>query len=372
MKSICHLTSVHPRFDVRIFLKQCRSLALAGHEVSLVVADGTGDEIKNGVKIFDVGSSRGRLERMFKTTRKVWARAREMDADVYHLHDPELLPVGLKLKKLGKKVIFDAHEDVPRQIMGKHYLNRPARILLSGMLQLYERRACSRLDGIIAATPHIRDKFLSMNANTVDVNNFPIPGELAASSPDWSHKRKQICYLGGIGAVRGIREMVRAMESVASGARLQLGGRFDQACVEQEVKAYPGWNRVDELGFINRQEVARILSVSVAGLVLFHALPNHLDAQPNKMFEYMSAGIPVIASGFPLWREIVEDNDCGVCVDPLKPAEIAGAIDFLVSNPERAEQMGRNGQRAVRERYNWGIEEKKLMGIYEQVMEENI
>jgi glycosyltransferase involved in cell wall biosynthesis len=103
-------------------------------------------------------------------------------------------------------------------------------------------------------------------------------------------------------------------------------------------------------------------------LVTFLPSPNHIDAQPNKMFEYMSAGVPVIASHFPLWREIVEGNDCGVCVDPLNPEEIARAIDFLVSHPERAEEMGRNGQRAVWERYNWGNEEMKLISLYGEVI----
>jgi glycosyltransferase involved in cell wall biosynthesis len=89
------------------------------------------------------------------------------------------------------------------------------------------------------------------------------------------------------------------------------------------------------------------------------------------MFEYMSAGVPVIASNFPLWREIVEGNDCGLCVNPLQPKEIAEAVDFLVANPERAKAMGRNGQRAVREKYNWGNEEMKLLSLYKQIFKEN-
>jgi glycosyltransferase involved in cell wall biosynthesis len=97
-------------------------------------------------------------------------------------------------------------------------------------------------------------------------------------------------------------------------------------------------------------------------------MPNHIDAQPNKMFEYMSAGLPLIASDFPLWREIVEGNDCGVCVDPADPAAIAEAIDRLVENPDLARRMGENGQRAVHERYNWAIEEKKLLALYDTVL----
>jgi glycosyltransferase involved in cell wall biosynthesis len=121
---------------------------------------------------------------------------------------------------------------------------------------------------------------------------------------------------------------------------------------------------VEALGFLDREGVRDVLHRAVAGLVTFLPLPNHIDAQPNKMFEYMSAGVPVIASHFPLWREIVEGNRCGICVDPLQPAAIAEAIDFLIANPLEAERMGRSGQKAVQERYNWAIEEQKLLAFY--------
>lgn len=371
-KKIAHLTSVHPRYDTRIFLKQCRSLAGAGYDASLVVADGNGDETKDRVKIYDVGRSKGRVDRMTRTVRRVLAKAKELDADIYHLHDPELIPIGLILKRMGKKVIFDSHEDLPKQLLGKHYLNRPAKMFLSKSVSLFEGFACRRFDAVIAATPFIRDKFAEINSNTIDINNFPMLGELASEQIDWSSKQSQICYVGGIGTIRGIREMVRAMEFVATDVRLQLGGTFSEKSVENEVKEYPGWNKVDELGWLDRAGVRDVFKRSMAGLVTLRPIINYIDALPVKMFEYMSAGIPVIASDFPLWREIVEGNDCGVCVDPLNPEEIAGAIDIIMNNPDRAEQMGRNGQKAVQEKYNWGIEEKKLLGLYERLLIEEL
>jgi len=106
----------------------------------------------------------------------------------------------------------------------------------------------------------------------------------------------------------------------------------------------------------------------MAGLVLYHPVPNHTDAQPNKLFEYMSAGIPVISSNFPLWKEIVEGHQCGICVDPLKPDEIAKAIQWILDNPEKAKKMGENGRRAVEEKYNHTVEEKKLLTLYKLLL----
>jgi glycosyltransferase involved in cell wall biosynthesis len=361
--SVAHLTSAHPRNDTRIFIKQCRTLAAHGYAVTLVVADARGGEFRDGVRIVDAGRLPGRINRIFTTTRRVFERAAALDADIYHLHDPELIPAGLKLKRLGKTVIFDSHEDTPRQILGKPYLGRVSRHVLSAAFSVFERYACSRFDGIITATPFIRDTFLKINPNTVDVNNFPMIGELDAAIP-WSNKRAEICYVGGIGAIRGIRELVQAGALLRSPARLNLVGQFSEPAVEAEVMAHAGWARVNPLGFLDRAGVRDVMMRSVAGVVAFHPLPNHLDAHPTKMFEYMSSGIPVIASNFPLWRDIIEGNQCGLCVDPHDPKAIAAAIDYLVAHPDIARRMGENGRKAVLEKYNWSVQAGRLTDFY--------
>jgi glycosyltransferase involved in cell wall biosynthesis len=363
---IAHLTSAHPRDDIRIFTKQCRSLAAAGHELMLVVADGEGPEIRDGVRILDVGRPCGRFDRMFRVTRRVQAKALALEADVYQFHDPELLPVGEALRRAGKRVVFDAHEDVPKQLLGKHYLGPLTKRVLSFVFAVYERSACRKLDGVIAATPSIREKFLRINRNTIDINNFPMIGELEGNV-SWDLKADEVCYVGGIAAIRGIREVVAAMAKTHPGIRLNLVGEFAEADLEKEVSAAPGWRHVHALGVQDRGGVRDVLARSRAGIVTFLPVPNHLDAQPNKMFEYMSAGVPVIASYFPLWREIVEGNECGLCVDPEDPTAIAEAVNRLVEEPVLAQHMGENGRRAVMERYNWAAEEKKLLAFYERL-----
>jgi glycosyltransferase involved in cell wall biosynthesis len=252
------------------------------------------------------------------------------------------------------------------QLLGKPYLSAGARRLLSDAFASYERHACRRFDGIIAATPCIRDKFAKINPHTVDVNNYPLASEFDAAAP-WAGKPRQVCYVGSISAVRGVRELVRAAALLRSDAQVAIAGLFSEPALEHEVRSYPGWARVRPLAHQDRAGVRALMAGSMAGLVTLHHEPNYLDALPVKMFEYMAAGIPVIASDIPLWRGIVEASGCGVCVDPRDPAAIAAAIDHFVLYPELARAMGDNGRRAVMERYNWPVEADKLIAFYERL-----
>lgn len=362
---VCHITSVHPYTDTRIFLKECTTLAMAGHETHLVAA-GAPDEIRNGVHIHGVAAAPGRrLARMAKTARAVVGMARTLNADVYHFHDPELLPSALKLRREGKRVIYDVHEDVPRDIMSKPWIPRPLRAHISRSFEVYENYAAKCFDYVITATPFIKQRFMRHCAKVEVVNNYPILGELGVAHGTRPQKERAVTYVGDITGIRGSVEMVRAIGE--TDAKLLLGGRFDSPGLRQQVMQLPGWASVEELGQLSRTAVAVTFARARAGLVLLHPSPNHTDAQPNKMFEYMSAGLPLIGSNFPLWREIIEGNSCGLCVDPLDAHAIAQAIRWILDHPEEGARMADNGRKAVREKYNWEAEGQKLLSIYQEL-----
>jgi glycosyltransferase involved in cell wall biosynthesis len=365
---IAHLTSVHPRDDTRIFHKECKSLAKAGYRVTLIVADGKGDANVDDISIRDVDKSATRLGRMVSSTRRIYDTAQELDAEVFHFHDPELVPVGLALKRLGRKVIFDSHEDVAKQIKAKPYIPKFARSAVSSLYSLLESRASKHFDAVVCATPSIAETFAEYGAETTVVANYPIIGELVSVKNGSDGKLNTVCYVGGLSDVRGIREVVKAAASSCAGVQLKFAGRFASSSFEREIMALPESGKALFLGWLDRADIAKLFGESIAGLVTLHETPNHIESLPIKMFEYMSAGLPVIASDFPLWRKIVSEADCGICVDPTDVRAIADAMDELVDNRQRAVEMGRNGQVAVKQKYNWATQAEKLLALYERLV----
>ncbi|OQY04745.1 MAG: glycosyl transferase [Bacteroidetes bacterium 4572_117] len=367
MNKICHITTVHPRYDIRIFYKECSSLAKK-YDVSLIVADGLKNENNNNVNIIDIGlRQKSRLKRMFIDSKKAFNKAKALNCDVYHFHDPELIFIGLKLKKLGKKVIYDVHEDIPKQVGNRKAIPFFLRPLVSFIIEKIENKLSSRLNAITTSTPYIKNRLNKFNDNVITVKNYPIISEFQKN--EWQNKRNNICYVGAITKDRGIFELLESFNYQDN--RLILAGTFDNSNIENECKNHINWNKINYKGFVNRKEISEILHESKAGIVTLLPIVNYLDSLPIKMFEYMAAGIPVIASNFPLWKEIIEKNNYGICVDPTNPKEIANAINKLLKDDELAEEMGENGRKIIEEKYNWENEGKKLINLYSKLFTKN-
>jgi hypothetical protein len=368
------MTSVHSAVDIRIFEKECRSLAHAGFQVTCIGSH-PNDATIDHVQIKSVVRERSRLARMTRTVWRVYREAVKQDADVYHFHDPELIPVGLVLLARGKAVIYDIHDDLVKDIFVKPYLPVWSRQSIAWIMEKVERSACRSFSALVAVTPTIADRFRSVNRRTVVVYNYPRTNELILDRQPqpWVSRGQSVAYVGGMMAIRAIREMVEAMSFLPKtlAATLELAGPHPggEASV-QELSALPGWERVRYHGYLSQSNTFEILYGVRAGLVLFHPLPSHFEAMPQKLFEYMGAGLPVIASDFPLWRRILGEVGCGIFVNPQDPRAIAKAIEFVLTNPKEAEEMGSRGRAAVLEHYNWDVQAERLVNLYSELVKQ--
>jgi glycosyltransferase involved in cell wall biosynthesis len=365
---VVHLTSVHPAHDTRIFWKECSSLAQAGYRVSLVVPEErVARRQAQAVEIVAVKRRSGRFARILLSTVAVAVAGLRQRATIYHFHDPELIPAGLALRLLGKRVIYDVHEDLPRQILYKGWIPDYLRRLVAGLATALEWLAGRALSGIVAATPTIARRFPV--DRTALVQNFVQPSELAIEDPLPRSQRRSVAYVGGITIERSAVEMVEAIAKVERfpDIRLLIAGPVETGALFDRLAASAGWPRVDYRGFQSREGVRRVLMEASAGLVVFHPFQSHVEAQPTKIFEYMAAGLPVIASDFPRFRELVEQNGCGICVPPRDPAAIAAAIEWIFDHPTEAEEMGRRGRRLTLSSFNWKSEEDALLQLYRRI-----
>lgn len=361
---VAHLTSVHAPLDTRIFHKECKTLVSAGYIVTLV-APGESDEMVDGVRIRAVPKASRRLARMTKSVWAVYRAALREHCDIYHFHDTELIPVGLLLRLQGKRVVYDVHEDLADDLLMKDYIPRAVRRTVAGLANGLALLASGAFHAIVAATPAISRRF--PKRKTVVVHNYPSTSDLSSAQPaPYEGRPNRVVYVGEINRIRGIDEMVKAMANAAlpDDVKLVIAGSFDEPALAEKAAALEGWERVDFRGWIPRSQALDLIQNARIGLVLFHPLPALLQSLPTKLFEYMSAGIPVIASAFPLWREVVGDVRCGILVDPLDPGAIGGAIDYLLRNPREAEEMGRRGREAVLRKYNWERESGNLLRLY--------
>ena len=259
---------------------------------------------------------------MLKTSVQVLRRAHASGARIVHFHDPELIPIGLLLKLSGRRVVYDVHEDLPTQIKAKDWISPPLRRVVAGMARTAEWIGARAFDGIVAATPEIASNFPANK--TVTVQNFPIIEEFAQEAvTPYSERGRKIAYVGGISQIRGALEMSQAMALVGErlDAVLELAGPVSSTDLLEALERSPAWSRVNYHGVLPRDAVAQLLGSARVGLVTLHPLQNYRVSFPVKMFEYMAAGLPVIASDFPLWRSIVEGASAGFWSTRIHPGK---------------------------------------------------
>lgn len=365
MNKICHFTSVHPIDDIRIFHKECVSLAANGYDVTLIACgENSFEDVVEGVKRISLSVPvKNRLQRFFKRSKAVYKKAIEVNADIYHFHDPELIPIGLKLKKNWKKVIFDSHEDVPNQILAKEWLPSFIRKLVSFVYRKYETMAVKKFDGLITVTPTLTDRLKKINKNTVQITNYPL---LRNNEEDIRLWRNSICFAGGISRQWLHENLICALDNIPN-ITYRIAGHKDETYYEK-LKKLKSWNKVDYVGKLPFDEVFSFISESSVGIALnnYNANVGHnMGSLGNtKIFEYMQAGIPVICTDFILWKRIIDEYNCGICVNPYDIDEIKEAILYFINNPQITKEMGNNGRKAIINNLNWNNQVNELLKFY--------
>ncbi|MCA1572862.1 MAG: glycosyltransferase family 4 protein [Chloroflexi bacterium] len=363
---VVHLTSVHPPLDTRVFWKECRTLARVGYEVVLVAPDPPVSE-KDGVRFVGHPRPKSRLERVVRVPIRLLRIARAEHADLYHFHDPDLLPVGVILALWTRRpVIYDSHEDVPRQLLDRVWIPPRLRPLAAAAARWIERAAVQFLAGVVSAEPGGLTRFPSSKA--VLVQNYPLLEEFPPSPVPYRDRENVVVYVGDITKARGADVMVQAMGHIPPDvdARLVIAGKCQVPGLLAELEALGGWDRVEYVGWQSRDEVRRLLHRARIGIVVMQPTAQYREStQPVKLFEYMAAGLPIVASDFPVWRPLL--GPAGLLVDGTAPEEVASAILRILRDPSAAEAMGKCGQQAVHGTWNWSSQEAELVRLYQRL-----
>ncbi|MFO0912525.1 MAG: glycosyltransferase family 4 protein [Pirellulales bacterium] len=373
-RRVAHLTSVHRWNDTRIYARMCRSLAEAGYDVHLVVAkdDLPANASAYGVTVHAVPEAKkGRWERATRTTKDVLEVARKLDADIYHLHDPELLPIGLKLRKQGKKVIYDAHEDLPATLVDKPWIPHAVGSVLARPIGWVEQRLASRMTAVIGAEERITVLFRRPGQPAISVHNYPRMADYPAPT-DYRPRRESnlLVSFSGLNVHRCGDMVIRAASLLEPkyDYRLVIAGISDGESFLSAVRGLPAMDRMEYKGVLTRDQMNVYLYQARIAFVLYSNSPNHLHVRSNRFFEAMAAGVPVITADFPDWVQTVNGIGSGITVPSDDPAAIAQAVRKLWDDPDLAEHMGRQGRKAIEEKYNWEREQSRLLDLYRQLL----
>lgn len=367
---VCHVTSLHKANDGRIFQRYCISLTKK-YEVYLV-APNTETRVENGVHIVGVTlpTINQRLQRLLKLKRLLQPLF-EIDADIYHFHDPELMNLGLKLKKRGKKIIFDSHEDVLNQIQNKSYIPKPLRKIVASFYGLHERRCLCHYDAIVSVTGFIVNRLKAINLNTYQITNYPIVKERPLIKRSWD---RIVCFAGLLSEDWMLSHIVNVLPAV--NANMLMAGFYATEEFLDQLRCLNGWNNVEFFGTLPHDDVLGLYNRASIGMAIESYTNPNVGYKVGslgvtKIPDYMASGLPVIVSNSEVWGSIVRNYRCGIVInDPTNEEEIASAISYILDNPEEAKRMSENALIATNEVFNWGTQEKIVFDMYKGLLGE--
>ncbi|MFC4025017.1 glycosyltransferase [Oceanobacillus longus] len=368
-KRVVQLTTVHHPYDPRIYHKECKSLQQAGFDVTLIAQESVKEGTKEKpIKHIPLKTYKSRLKRMTLGAFAAYKEAKKLNADVYHFHDPELLPVAWLLKNKKNVVIYDIHEDYITSILQKDYMPMPVRKIIASTYKFTEKFFTRHFE-LCLAEKYYKDIYPSGKC----ILNYPTINENFLNSKRHGPVESKLLYTGNVSVVRGAM-LHSKIPLIDENIQMHFVGKCPSDLAEK-MYAVAG-DKKDNLviegidQFIEKEVIEdRYLNTNwLAGIALFPPTEHYMKKELTKFFEYMNAGLPVICSDFPVWKNFIETYKCGIAVDPNNDYEINQAISYLRNHPEEAREMGENGKRAVTEELNWHTEEQKLVSWYRELL----
>ena len=368
MPTVVHITTVHNVFDNRIFYRECISLSNAGFKVVLI-APNSHTQYVSKINIRSFSCPKNRFGRMTLGVFRALRIAIKHGEKIFHFHDPEFIVAGLLLKIMGKHVIYDIHEDNSTALLEREYLPIAFRKVLSKVLSKLEQIATIPFFHVLAERYYSerfpRGRTILNYAQLPDVdeetlNKRPVNGQA------------RLLYTGNVKSYRGAHQHVQILHNVPK-AEIFLVGRCEDSMAKklrEKAGKYNGQLHIEGVDdFIPFERIIEYYQSEkwLAGLAIFPHSKHTLKKELTKIFEYMMYGLPVICSNVPNLRDIVENHECGLCVDPKKEQDIANAVQFLIEHPQEGQKMGKNGLHAAKTHYHWGTQEKKLISLYQEM-----
>lgn len=377
MTKVCHFTSTHNTTDQRIFHKECVSLSKNGYDVT-VVGQGESKTI-DGIKIIGTGETKkSAFYRLLIRPYKVYRLAKKQDAAIYQFHDMELIPYGNKLRRQGKTVIFDYHEDFASRFADSDVFHMPRFVMkiLAAVYTHYEKRSIARYAAMISVTPHICERLAKYNSNTVMITNYPLIENYAEedTASHYDANSNYIFFAGQISSyLQCIDTAVKAIQRFEDLSFEACGPERREGDIEA-LKALDKAKKFVYLGLLPFKEVPRKSSQALAALATCQYTKDTNGKGGtlgvNKLFEAMACGVPVICTDFEIWKKIVSEEKCGICVTPGDVQQLEKAIEYLDTHRQEAKLMGENGRQAVLKKYNWHTQEEILLTLYRRIKDE--
>lgn len=368
MKKVCIIHKVD-MLDPRSFYKEGRTLLKAGYDVCILGLYRK-DEIMNGIKLIGVKPPNRRLTRFLITNFNIFIRALKEKADIYHFHDLDFVPWAALLKIFRRsRVIYDIHEAYPEYMLIKSYLPMAFRRIISTLVYVMEHIVVTFYDAIVPNDNYVAEEF--RHENNVVIFNFPTMDFFKDGQQPFQNRKYDLFYHGTLPkyhfeAMMNIAERLNS-ENIKTIWGIVTHDKSVLSWARQEIEKRKLQSNFVFLPYVDYLNVSEYLNNVKIGIIPLPPFKKFLKNIPLKMFEFMGCGLPIVLSDLPPSRQFIYGENCAIAVEPDNIDEYVKGIKLLLNKPERAIEMGNNGKRLVFEKYNWSVEEKKLLRLYEKL-----